>query len=164
MFRQHLSWQHLSISGISQLLLIQFWWNFKVSFLGTDSNHQDNICSGNICSGDICPYQETAQLLLTRCWPNFKGLFLEPSLTDANHYGVIYPVNICPRDIFLYQEYLNCYQLNCDQTLKVYSKKNFDFLFSEPDNFTQNYCTQNLLDSTFFGPKVFWTWMFLNLN
>ena len=32
--RQHLSWRHLSISGISQLLLTRFWWNFKGSFLG----------------------------------------------------------------------------------------------------------------------------------
>ena len=29
MSSQHLSWQHLSISGISQLLLSQFWPNFK---------------------------------------------------------------------------------------------------------------------------------------
>ena len=31
---QHLSRRHLSISGISQLLLTRFWPNFKVSFLG----------------------------------------------------------------------------------------------------------------------------------
>ena len=58
---QHLSWQHLSISGISKLLLNRFWWNFKGNFLGTsrtDSNFQVDICSGNICPGDICPYQE----------------------------------------------------------------------------------------------------------
>ena len=94
----------MSISGISQLLLTQFWWYFTGRFLGTsrtDSNcHSDiclgNICPGNICPGDICPYQ----LLLTQYWPKFKGRFLEPALTDANCYGDICVVNICP-----YQEY-----------------------------------------------------------
>ena len=63
---QHLSSRHLSISGISQLLLTRFWWNFTGRFLGTSrkaSNcHGDicpgNTCPGNICSGDICTYQE----------------------------------------------------------------------------------------------------------
>ena len=70
MFRQHLSWWHLSISGISQLLLTQFWWNFKGSFLGTsrtDSNYQVNICLGNICPDQICPHQK----YLSCYWPNF---------------------------------------------------------------------------------------------
>ena len=31
--RQHLSWGHLSISGIFQLFLIRFWQNFKSKFL-----------------------------------------------------------------------------------------------------------------------------------
>ena len=61
MSKQHLSWQHLSISTISQLLLVRFWPNFKGRFLGpiwTYSNFQNDICSGNICPCDICPYQE----------------------------------------------------------------------------------------------------------
>ena len=40
--RQHLSWWHLSISAISQLLLARFWPNFKGRFLGpslTDLNY-----------------------------------------------------------------------------------------------------------------------------
>ena len=51
----------LGISGISQMLLTRFWWNFKGRFLGTsrtDSYCHGNICQGNICPGDICPYQE----------------------------------------------------------------------------------------------------------
>ena len=58
---QHLSWRHLSISAISQLLLARFWPNFKGRFLGTsrrDSYCYGDICPGNICPGDICPYQE----------------------------------------------------------------------------------------------------------
>ena len=50
-----------SMSTISQLLLTQFWWNFKCRFLGTfrkDSYCHVDICPGNICPGDICPYQE----------------------------------------------------------------------------------------------------------
>ena len=41
MSRQHLSWQHLSISGVFQLLLTRFWPNFNGRFLGpclTDAN------------------------------------------------------------------------------------------------------------------------------
>ena len=59
--KQHLSWRHLSISTISQLLLVRFWPNFKGRFLGpiwTYSNFHNHICSGNICPCDICPYQE----------------------------------------------------------------------------------------------------------
>ena len=70
MSRQHLSWRHLSISRISQLLLTWFWQNFKGRFLWlswTDFNCCSNICPGNICSGDICPYQE----YLSCYWPNF---------------------------------------------------------------------------------------------
>ena len=96
-------WQHLSISGISQLLLTQY-------------------------------------------LPNFKGMFLEPSLTDANRYCDICPVNICPGDICPYQEYLSCYRLNFDQTLKVDSKKKLLTLILLPKIFS----TQNLLDLTFF--------------
>ena len=70
MSRQHLSWWHLSISGISQLLLTQFWWNFKGRFLGTfrtDSNCQGYKYQGKICPHDICPYQE----YLSCFWPDF---------------------------------------------------------------------------------------------
>ena len=50
-----------TMSAISQLLLIRFWWNFKGRFLGTsttDHNCHADIWRGNICPGDICPYQE----------------------------------------------------------------------------------------------------------
>ena len=36
-----MSWQHLSISGISQLFLTRFWWNFTGSFLGTSTGSFD---------------------------------------------------------------------------------------------------------------------------
>ena len=58
-----------SISAISQLLLAQFWSNFKGRFLGpswTDSNCHVDICPGNNCPGDICPYQE----YLSCYWPD----------------------------------------------------------------------------------------------
>ena len=74
MSTQHLSSQHLSISGISQLLLTRFWWNFAGRFLGTsikDFNCQVDICPGNICPGNffpghICPHQE----YLSYYWPD----------------------------------------------------------------------------------------------
>ena len=61
MSRQHLSWGHLSISAISQLLLARFGPNFKQRVQGTyttDYNCHHDICPGNICPGDICPYQQ----------------------------------------------------------------------------------------------------------
>ena len=66
--------QHLSLSGLSQLLLTQFW----CSFLGTsrtDSNYQVGICPGNICSCDICPYPE----YLSCYWLNFEQTLKEGS-------------------------------------------------------------------------------------
>ena len=67
---QHLSWRHLSISAIFQLLLTWLWPNFKDRFLGpflTYSNCHYDIFSGNICPCDICPYQE----YLSCHWPDF---------------------------------------------------------------------------------------------
>ena len=46
--------------AISQLLLAQFWPNFKRRFLGpsrANSNCHNDICPGNIFPGNICPYQ-----------------------------------------------------------------------------------------------------------
>ena len=66
---QHLSLRHLSISAISQLLLVRFWPNFKCRFLGplwTYSNCHNDICPGNICPCNICPYKE----YLSCYWPN----------------------------------------------------------------------------------------------
>ena len=66
---QHLSWRHLSISAIFQLLLTWLWPNFKDRFLGpflTYSNCHYDIFSGNICPCDICPYQE----YLSCHWPD----------------------------------------------------------------------------------------------
>ena len=59
---------------ISQLLLTQFWPNFKSRFLGTyrtDFSCHHDICPGNISPGDICPYQQ----YLRSYWPNFDQTF-----------------------------------------------------------------------------------------
>ena len=71
---QHLSWQHLSISGIYQLLLTRFWPNFKGRFLGqsiTDAKCHGDIFPGNIFPGIICPFPE----YLSCCWPNNEQTF-----------------------------------------------------------------------------------------
>ena len=52
--KQHLSWQYLSKSGISKLLLTQLWPNFEDRFLGpsiTDVNYHRDIYLGNISRG-----------------------------------------------------------------------------------------------------------------
>ena len=67
--RQHLSWGHLSISAMLQLLLALFGSNFKQRVLGihtTDHNCHHDICPSNICPGDICPYQQ----YLSCYWPD----------------------------------------------------------------------------------------------
>ena len=48
-----MSWGHLSISAISQLLLAQFGSNFKQRVLGTYTT--DYNCHHNIYPGNICP-------------------------------------------------------------------------------------------------------------
>ena len=72
---QHLSPRHLSISGIYQLLLTQFWPNFKSRFLGqslTDANCQGDICLGNISPDNFLPYQHNFSFY----WPNFDQNFV----------------------------------------------------------------------------------------
>ena len=81
--RQYLSWQHLSISGISHLLLAWFWPNFKSRFLEpflTYTNCHSDICPGNICPGDICPYQG----YFSCYWPNFDQTFLAQLFESLN--------------------------------------------------------------------------------
>ena len=75
---QHLTWRHLSILAISQLLLARFWPNFKGRFLWpflTDAN-----CHSDICSGNICPYQE----YLSSYWP--WPIFLNQIFGDLNFF------------------------------------------------------------------------------
>ena len=68
-----MSWANLSISAISQLLLVVFGSNFKQRVLGTfttDYNCHHNICPGNICPGDIRPYQQ----YLSCYWSNLDQI------------------------------------------------------------------------------------------
>ena len=80
---EHLSWQHLSISAIYQLLLAWFWPNFKCRFLGislTEANCYNDICPGTICPGNICPYH----WYLSYYWPNFDHTFLNQHFFGPN--------------------------------------------------------------------------------
>ena len=97
-----------SMSAISQLLLAQFWWNFKGSFLG--ASRTDSLSWWHLSISGI------SQLLLTWFWWNLKGSFLGPYLTNSNCHGDICPCNICAGDIYPYQIYLSCYWPNFDQT------------------------------------------------
>ena len=91
--RQHLSWRHLPISGIFQLLLIRFWPNFKSWILGPclkEANCHGDICTGIIASYDICPYHQ----YLSCCWSDFDQtywikflwtkMFLDTTSLDPN--------------------------------------------------------------------------------
>ena len=75
---QHLSWRHLSISGISQLLLNRFGPNFESRFVGQylkDAHFQGDICPNNICPGKKLFISAISQLLLPRFWPKLLDLF-----------------------------------------------------------------------------------------
>ena len=166
MSRKYLSWWHLSISGISQLLLTWFWWNFKCSFLRasrTDSNYQVDICTCNICPGDICPYQEYPSCY----WPDvdktlkvgfWNHLYQMPTLM------VIFVQSTFALVTFVHIRNISAVTDSIWPNYKGGFQKNFDFNFLEPDHFTQNVCTQNLLDSKFFGSQIFFPKVFLDLN
>ena len=73
--KQHLSWRHLSISTISQLLLVRFWPNFKGRFLGpiwTFSSFQNDICSGNICP--CCHKPNFGKTLKVGSWDHLEHI------------------------------------------------------------------------------------------
>ena len=82
--KNYLSLRHLSISAISQLLLVRFWPNFKCRFPGplwTYSNCHNDICPGNICPCNICPYKE----YLSCYWPNFDQTLKVGSWDHLKH-------------------------------------------------------------------------------
>ena len=102
-----------------------------------------------------------SRLLLTRFWWDFKGRFLEPSLTDANSQGDICPGNICPGDICPYQQYLSCYWPDFDQTFVTQFLGGLNVLF----DYTP-FLPKCLWARSFCGPKILWSkiLIFLNLN
>ena len=59
-----MSWGHLSISAISQLLLARFGSNFKQRVLGTNTTDYNYL--HDICPWNICPYQQ----YLSCYWPH----------------------------------------------------------------------------------------------
>ena len=136
---QHLSWQHMSISGISQMLLAWFWLNFKGRFLGlslTDANCYGGICQGNISPGNICPYQK----YISCYWSDFDQTFWTQLL--GAFFG---PMNL------LYP--------------KLFDLNSFwpDF-FDLPSNFLTHNFYLNFVYPKFFGLKffdqIFWIYLF----
>ena len=112
----------------------------------TPPTHHRNSMSA--ISQLCCYWSDFDETLNVGSWEHLK--------LDSNCHSDICPGNICPGDICPYQEYLSWYPLKFDQALQADSKK-LDFIFLEPDSFTQNFCTHNLLDSkldlSFFKPK-----------
>ena len=84
--RPHLSWLHLSLSGIFQLVLTKFRPNFKGRFLGqslTDVNCCGDIYPGNICPGNTCPSE-----CLCCFWPNFDQTFVTQYFVGLTFFGL----------------------------------------------------------------------------
>ena len=115
-----MSWGHLSISAISQLLLVRFGSNFKQRVLGTYYNRlqlsQRHLSMQHLSWGQLS-ISAISQLLLVRFGLNFKQRVLGTYRTDCNCHHDICPCNICPGDICPYQQYLSCYRPDFDQTL-----------------------------------------------
>ena len=149
----------MSISGISHLLLIRFWPNFKGRFLGpslTDVSCHSYICPGNTCPGDICPYHEYLSCYL----PNF-----DQTLNQGfwNHLQQMPTVMVTFVQSYLsrqhlswqhlsIQEYLSCFLANFDQTFSIQ-------IFGHPIFFTKILFAQN-----FVWPKSFWIQIFFDIT
>ena len=136
MSRPNLSWQHLSISGIPQLLLTGSLRNIKGKFLGpslTDANCHGDICPGNICPGNICPYQE---YLNCNCFGPNK--FFEPKNFS---YKMFWTKNFLAPKFFGPNSF--------------WTKNYYDLKFLGP-----KICRQRFLksfDPNIFGPRIFFT-------
>ena len=142
---------HLSILGIYQLLLTQFWPNFKGGFLGpslTDANCHSDICKRNICPGNICPYQND----LSCYWPNFDQVLRAQYFTSLVFLEILLPkfclVNIlCDLGNFL--------------DLKFLRPKHF----LDSNFFDLKYLlTQNFVEPVFFRIKEFWVHKYFVTN
>ena len=131
--RQQLSMQHLSISGICQLLMTQFIPNFKSKFLGpslTDANPQ-----GDTCSGNICQYQQ----YLSYYWPDLDKKFCTQFLG-----GLLLDKTSFDPNSFLGQQFVYLHFLS-----RIFLPKIF--------------CIQNFLDLQFFWITLFLAKVFFTL-
>ena len=130
-----MSWGHLSISAISQLLLARFGSNFKQRVLGTYTI--DYNCPHNICPGNICPYQQ----YLSCHWPNFDQTLNKWSLEHIQQITTVtttfVKTNICPGDICPYQQYYSCYWPDLDQTLNKGSWEHIQQITTVTTTFVQ---------------------------
>ena len=125
LFTQPPTTQTISISAISQLLLTQFWANFKGRFWSpflTGCNCNDDICPSNIRPGHICQYRK----YLSCYWSNLDHSFLPKLYFYKNFFGA----NFFLKHIFF----------------KIFV---FTPLVFDPESFWDIY----FLTKYFFGPK-----------
>ena len=142
---QHLSLRHLSISAISQLLLVQFWPNFKCRFpwpLWTYSNCHNDICPGYICPCNICPYKE----YLSCYWSNFDQTLKVGSWDHLKHIPTVTEKkNVLPKrnvnTIFFWQKQIFAKKI----WQKKFRKKNFAKTNFAKKNLTKFFPKKNLL-------------------
>ena len=128
------------------------------------------ICSVNICPGDICPYEKyiicyclnfdqtlkvDSKILILELdhfyWPDADQTL---KVGSWNHLYQMPTIMV----IFVQTTFVHIRNISLTQfgpNFKGRFQTKLDFLFLEPDHFTQKLCTQNLLDS-----KTFWTWNF----
>ena len=91
--QEHMSWHHLSMSGISQLLLNKSTPKFKGEVLLpslTKDNPQGDICPGNICPSNTCQYQQ----YLSCYWPDFYLQYWIDSLAQLVSPSVALPAEL----------------------------------------------------------------------
>ena len=150
--KQHLSWWHLSITGIFQLLLIKCWPNFKCRFLQPSLIEAN--CHGDLCPGNICPYQQ----YLSYCWSNFDQTFwTQYDLCGPKFFWtkLLLTLNFFGPNIFFSDQ-----KITLDS--KMFSDRRFFFwpkFFSKPNFLDQPFLfwdTNLFLNSKFFNKQMVW--------
>ena len=154
---------HMSISGISKLLLIQSWPNFKGRILGPylkDANCYGDICPYNICPCYICQNKQ----YLCCYWSNFDKTFWTQFMWSHNQ-NVLGQTFSRPKILlgFLTREFIgpkkmlnsNCFGPNFFSNLKLFFRPK---IFLEPKlkkKSDQNFFwTHNFFQKLFSGLKI----------
>ena len=142
---QNLSWRHLSITVISQLLPTQFWPNSKGSSWDPWFQLSWSHLSRKHWSWQNLPISRIFQLLLTRFWQNFLDtIFGGRDLFWSKNFWTIF----C-----LTQSFLDL-QMFLDTKFKKVSTQNF----FRSQNFVKPKLCWPII-----GSKLFWTKFFLDL-
>ena len=140
----HMSWWHLSILGICQLLLIQFWPNFKGRILGPSLEDANSILlSSQHMSWRHLSISAISQLLLSQFLPNFwEPIFFGALILFWNKF--ILTLIFFRPTIFVYPKFFYCLHPNIFWSKKFFCQ-HLDLKYFEP----------TIFNTTFFWTQIF---------